>query len=71
MKGQMRFTRVEAERIRAILGKLRQSSHDDQKRYWGELCEIGFYISDFRVGADAFTREGFDRFIEIGEIEVC
>jgi hypothetical protein len=70
MKGRMKFTRTEAEKIREILAELRHASRADRARSWGELREIGLYISDYRRGADAFTPGNFDRFVEIGEIEI-
>jgi hypothetical protein len=68
MKGRMEFSFAEAEEIRALLRDLKQPFC--KKRNWKRLREIGFYISDYRSGAEAFTAEKFDRFIELGEILV-
>ena len=70
MKGRRQFSRSEAERIRALLDRIRKGERNVQKRLRDRLRnECEFYISDFDGRSRGFTRSDFDALVSSGAID--
>lgn len=63
MRGKSRFTATEAREIRELLARKTRGSRDEQKQLRQRIRKLGFFISDFQEGSEAFSTADFDRLV--------
>lgn len=70
MKGKRKFTRIEAEQIRALIREKNKATPSQQKGIRNKIREKGFYYSDFSSTKEGYTTNDFDALIQSGQIEI-
>ncbi len=70
MKGKQRFTKQEAEQIRALIREKNRATPSRQKEIRNKIRNIGFYYTDFSPQVEGYTVAGFDELIKSGQIEI-
>ena len=71
MKGRDRFTKTEAEAIKALLRRVRLAEPGTpQKLLRDQLRGLGFYISDWGGGPGGFTASDFDDLVRRGAVTI-